>query len=248
MNCKNCNMITPTFGGKHKKYCNLNCQREYEKKISKINFSPISCIICNKEFTPKSKQNKCCSPHCKYLKDLSRRSKKPKTKICKVCNKEFKPYTSLDKFCSKECRIENVKANRVRRLKGFKSWSKESLQKITGENNPCYRNGVYSKGANKTSIGQRLFTKNAKEIEQKMFENEGYKYCENCKISNAIRYERHHIIYRSEKPLHPNLHDKENILIVCISCHNEFHRIKSKRNNLVLKRGLDKIFGQDVLK
>ena len=98
----------------------------------------------------------------------------------------------------------------------------------------------------KADAAQRLFTKNCKEIEAAMVEDVGYKYCQYCYRSNG-HFERHHIIYRSEKPNHPNLNDKVNAYILCYGCHLDFHRFKWMRNSIVEQRGLDKIFGQDVL-
>ena len=98
----------------------------------------------------------------------------------------------------------------------------------------------------KADSAQRLFTKNCKEIEAAMVDECGYKYCQYCYRSNG-HFERHHIIYRSEKPAHPKLNDKENALILCAICHINFHYKKAMRNDIVKERGLDKIFGQDVL-
>lgn len=241
MLCLNCNKETSKWGSRYKKYCSITCKKEYENKIRKKHFNETNCEICGNIFTPRNTLNKYCSNKCSYQAELQKRSNKPKVKICKLCGKEFKPYTSLDKFCSSSCRIEFLKQNSGRK----KRWN--STKNIEGEKNPAYRNGFYTRISEKTAVGQRLFTKNAVEIEQDMINNVGYKYCQHCKISNPLRFERHHIIYRSEKPNHPNLHNKENIYILCIQCHNEFHKHKSLRNELVINRKLNEIFGDDIL-
>jgi 5-methylcytosine-specific restriction endonuclease McrA len=242
MECKNCGKITHKFAGRYVKYCNYQCKIEYEKKISKKLFADISCAVCNNKFTPKSKVAKNCSPECKYKYELSLRSKKPKHKECSFCTKSYVPYTSLDKFCSADCRIKNKKSKRK-----F-NWTPEQVEKRVGDKNPAYRNGMFSRGVKLNSSGMRLFQKNAKAIKQAMIELNGFVSCENCGITNpTYGFEAHHLVYRSEKPLHPNLHDKENIYILCKPCHNAYHKDKGMRNQLVISRGLNAIFGQDVL-
>lgn len=241
MNCKYCGKLTPIWGSKNKKYCNLKCQRAYEAKIDKIIFDDKECAICLKKFTPVSRLNKYCSYKCKHIAELAARSKKPYIKNCKQCFKEFNPYTSLDKFCSANCRVEHLKSKRTRR------WNPEKVKKILGKNNPAYRNGLYARGAKKSAIGQRLFQSNAKEYRQDIINRYGYLFCENCKASGNIKLEAHHIVYRSEKPLHEHLHDKGNILLVCVKCHNKFHSHKSLRNSIVRQRKLYELFGNDIL-
>jgi hypothetical protein len=147
----------------------------------------------------------------------------------------------LDKFCSANCRVLNQKAKRK-----F-NWTPEQLAKRMGDKNPGFRNGMYARTTKRTSTGNRLFFRNRDEIKQGMIDDVGYVHCEHCKTSSTYQFEAHHIIYRSEKPLHPNLNDKPNILILCMQCHNDFHKSKGMRNELVVSRGLDKIFGADVL-
>jgi hypothetical protein len=214
------------------------------------------CERCGVEYMPVNKKQRFCKSTCNTGKRVwypktpkQAKVKEPKpTKIkviankkCQYCAKDFKPYTTLDKFCSATCRVNNVKSKRK-----F-NWTKEQVEKRVGDKNPAYRNGMYARANTKTSIGQRLFNKNNKEIRQKQIDEAGHIYCEHCKTSNSLRFEGHHLIYRSEKPLHPNLHDKENIYILCIACHNLFHKDKGLRNELVKLRGLDKIFGNDIL-
>lgn len=240
MKCKNCESITPIWGGKHKKYCNLKCQRDYENKTSKKIFDPINCVFCEKEFVPVSKANILCSTYCKRKHDLTKRTNKPKVKYCKFCNKEYKPYTSLDKFCSANCRTDSMKSKRK------SNWTKEQIEKRLGSNNPAYRHGMACFGVKKNGEGLRLFRRNRDEMKQEMMDNYGFLFCERCNISNT-RFETHHIIYRSEKPKHTHLHDKRNLIHLCVPCHNFFHNKKSNRNSLVEQRGLHELFGNDVL-
>jgi len=240
--CLGCGKVKP-LSKFHKNISVLDGRRPRCKECSSTKkiLSEIECKYCSSIFTPSSSHNKYCSKRCKILVQMEKRSKKPKTKTCLFCSKEFKPYSSMDKYCSAECRINNQKSKRSR------NWDKEKAKRRTGKNNPAYRNGNYCRGKSKTHVGQDLFNKNKNDIKQSMIDDVGYVYCEHCKTSNSLRFESHHIIFRSEKPKHPNLHDKENIYILCIKHHNLFHKEKSIRNELVLKRGLDKIFGNDVL-
>lgn len=237
------NPINCLFCGKennNKKYCNLVCKRSYESKISKIHFDDKSCIICNKVFTPKSKSHIACSKPCWSKYYISINQTKPQTKACKQCNSEFKPYTSLDKFCSANCRVENVKSKRKSR------WSEESVKKRMGQNNPAYKHGLRAHGLVPDSTGLRLFRSNRKEITENQFNKYGYNFCEDCKRS-GVKLEGHHIVYRSEKPKHDKLHDKNNIILLCVPCHNKYHNIKSTRNELVTSRKLYLMFGNDIL-
>lgn len=93
----------------------------------------------------------------------------------------------------------------------------------------------------------RLFENNCKLLDNKMLNDKWYLYCENCWVSNSLRFEHHHIIYRSEKPKHEHLHDINNIILLCIKCHNEFHKCKWIRNDLVKERKLNLLFWDDVL-
>lgn len=240
MKCKNCNNITPLWGNNHKKYCNIICQREFEKKDAKLYYSIKNCIVCSNEFIPKSFVNTCCSRKCKSKLDVKKRSKKPNFKTCSNCNNKFNPYTSLDKFCSANCRVANIKKKRK-----F-NWNKKSVEKRMGINNPAYVNGDRVFGKKINSKGIRSFQKNKKERMIEMIENEGYTFCEKCNQPNKI-LEAHHIIYRSEKPNHEKLHDKINITLLCMGCHDWYHKKKGNRNDIVKERNLHLVFGNDVL-
>ncbi len=240
MKCLNCKKPTGKWGDRNKLYCDINCRDMYYAKKNKKYHKEKKCKICGKEFKPKSTINTYCSFKCGYQAELLKRSKKPLTKKCKYCKKEFKPYTSLDKFCSANCRVNEQKSKRKR------NWGIGKSKGIEGVKNPAYRNGNYTRGAKQTAIGQRLFIKNANIIKQNLINERGCIYCEDCGLTTSIKYESHHIIFRSEKPLHKNLHDKENIIILCIDCHNEFHKHKSIRNYLVRGRKLNEIFGNDI--
>jgi len=243
MEIRKCDFCGNDYIVKHSKqrFCKRQCKYDFEAMTTKKIYKPKKCAICGSLFIPKTIKNKYCSPACLYEAEKEKRSKKPKYKICLYCKKEFKPYTSLDKFCSGECRINNVKSKRS------KNWSKEKCIGITEEKNPSYRNGFYCRSNTKTSIKERVFIRNRNEIKSSMIDNYGYLYCQFCGTTNSYRFETHHIIFRSEKPNHKNLHDKRNLIHVCINCHNELHKYKQKRIKLINERGLIELFGNDIL-
>lgn len=74
----------------------------------------------------------------------------------------------------------------------------------------------------------------------------GYSFCEQCGITTK-NLDVHHIVFRSEKPDHPMIHNERNLILVCRKCHNRFHDHKGFRNDLVLKRSLNDLFGDDIL-
>lgn len=92
----------------------------------------------------------------------------------------------------------------------------------------------------------RIYIKNGSELAQEQLDEFGFCFCEDCKRSDRI-LERHHIVFRSEKPNHPNIHDKKNLILLCRSCHNRYHDKKGTRNELVIARELHLIFGNDIL-
>ncbi len=94
---------------------------------------------------------------------------------------------------------------------------------------------------------ETAFQKICKEMNTEMIKNHWYRFCEFCLINNSIRWEHHHIIFRSEKPRHEFLNDKRNILHLCIKCHNEFHKHKHIRDEIVKERKLNELFWNDIL-
>ena len=114
------------------------------------------------------------------------------------------------------------------------------------EKNFTYRNGLCMRGEYTVAhLGacakyRRAFLKKNK-----------YIYCERCEVNQnskkALRFEVHHIIFASERPKHKNLHNPKNLILLCIGCHNELHKHKFLRNDLVVKRGLVELFDNQIL-
>ena len=144
-------------------------------------------------------------------------SRKPKK--CSECKGLFLPYTSLDKFCSPDCAFKAISP-------------KGKEKKPTIKKSPVYVD--------------RVFDENKAEYREEMIDRCGYLYCEHCDRS-GLRYEAHHLIFRSEKPNHAHIHSKRNIYLLCKTCHGMFHDKKGLRNNIVVQRNLSELFGIDIL-
>lgn len=89
------------------------------------------------------------------------------------------------------------------------------------------------------------YEQNRKKVIDKMTDQYGYLFCENCKRSAGFRnLHVHHIFFRSEVPNHPSLHHPLNLLIVCDECHNDFHsgNKHEKRAKIVEERKLNNLF------
>jgi 5-methylcytosine-specific restriction endonuclease McrA len=200
----------------------------------------MKCVICETDFTQKTRVHIYCSKKCKSRAGNILISKKPNEKKCTHCSLNFKPYTSLDKFCSLNCRIENMKSKRSKR------WNAESTLKISGKNNPSYKSGMYARSTKRNDEGQREFLRVRNEMRANMILKHGFLFCEKCNTTETYQWEMHHLIYRSEKPLHEHLHNPINLINLCMKCHNWFHKNKSNRNDIVESRKLYELFGDDV--
>lgn len=92
------------------------------------------------------------------------------------------------------------------------------------------------------------FNREAKEMRQEMIDDQGYLSCQYCGTSNSIAFEVHHIVYRSEAPHHPNLHNPINLILLCREHHKWFHSKKDRRDELIIERCLWEIFPKIIRK
>lgn len=210
---------------------------ETDKKLYK-------CIICKWDYEKRNSIQKTCSYECskanKSLKDKELRQKRKeklwynKTTIynskCWKCWIIFETINKRQKFCWRKCMSDHYS--------DIRNW----------ENNPAYRNWNYPKKRDPQKsyitfwFGEKEFLRNSKIIRKKQIDNLWYSYCEHCSTSNSLRFETHHIIYRSEAPKHKNLHNTRNLIRLCIRCHNDFHSKKIDRWYLVKERKLWELF------
>jgi len=89
--------------------------------------------------------------------------------------------------------------------------------------------------------------KNRKAMVQAMQDKSGYLYCQRCYTSNTFKFEVHHIVFRSEAPSHPNLHEPINLIILCKPCHDALHTHKYLRNPIVKTRELNTVFERNLI-
>lgn len=203
-----------------------------------------SCVVCEKLFLQYHTLQKTCSFVCtkirkSQLNKIYKAKQKEKywytpttiyKKVCDLCWKDYETTYKHQKKCSRKCFSEEQKVTR--------KW----------KNNPAYRNWKFvdwDKWENRKEFNHknREFQRNAKKILQRQLDTVWYSYCEHCNSSQSWRWETHHIVYRSEKPKHEYLHDERNLIRLCITCHNEFHKHKASRKELVEKRKLVELFG-----
>jgi len=199
------------------------------------------CMLCGKDYIASVEKQKYCSNTCGDTAYNNSKKKPHALKKCKQCKSKFTQYTTLQKFCSNQCRYDNEKSKRSFNI------SPERALAMTGKNNPAYRNGMYTRQSKISKKGDAIFKRNGKSIRQSLISEFGFIKCQHCDTSTSLRWEIHHIVYRSEKPNHEYLHDTRNLINLCIQCHNNFHKNKGMRNDLVLNRDLHLLFGNDIL-
>jgi len=92
---------------------------------------------------------------------------------------------------------------------------------------------------------KQSFNKNSGEIRKDMMDEHGYYFCQHCKTNNSLRWETHHIIARSKEPKHSQLHNKKNLIRLCLTCHKKFHQSKLLTQLYIKKRGLRRLFKEE---
>lgn len=133
-------------------------------------------------------------------------------KKCRNCGELFKIYNSLQKFCSPSCMRESGNVKNIKKIS--RTQEKE--------------NAIFK-------INSLLLKQQVKLKYKKLC-------CEMCKTDKSIAFSVHHIIYRSERPRHKNLHDLKNLLFLCHDCHEKLHDHKALREGIIQERELNAIF------
>jgi 5-methylcytosine-specific restriction endonuclease McrA len=80
------------------------------------------------------------------------------------------------------------------------------------------------------------------DYKKEFIEKHGFLYCEMCGINHCLAFSVHHIVFASEVPLHKELHNPLNLILLCNKCHDDLHGRKNLRIPLIIKRGLNKLF------
>lgn len=79
----------------------------------------------------------------------------------------------------------------------------------------------------------------------------GFLFCQYCKRADKTLSPPHHIIFKSERPKHPELHNIRNLILLCYECHDKFHgKIKGftkheMRRKLIEIRELTELFNKE---
>jgi hypothetical protein len=195
--------------------CNT-CKKEFNKDlIPKWIKNKNICEACFK--LKKSQQDK--KYRDKNIEKLREKKKQyyllgGKKKVCPVCKIEHNKATT--RFCSNKCYFKYEKVSRV------------------GKKNPAWKNAKHPQTYNKLYFDYMYNTKGLLPDEIG---------CEICKITNGTIFDRHHIIFKSEKYNHKELNNPLNIIQVCRSCHLKLHSKNIKRKIYIEERGLEKLFG-----
>jgi len=206
-------------------------------------------------------QRKFCSKNCatKYISQKKTEARKSQARVCIVCGVSFirspaggiKAF-NIRKLCSRTCQykyqseILRGKPNKISKT-GLKNISKAN----TGRGNGMYVHGQRAKKVKGKRIYflTRAHAKACRDYKQKIFNEYDYLPCElsNWEVPcSLIQMETHHIIYASEAPKHPNLHNEKNLILVCRKHHVYLHSKKDRRAKLVAERGLINLF-PDIL-
>jgi len=225
--CKFCGKlfyISKSRFGK-KKYCSRECGQN-----DNWGFKPRKrkCVICGQEFiieNPLRARKKTCSPECHYelQKEISRKRGNQKFKrVCADCGELYESGRYVVGGLCKKCRTARMSKNRK------------------GKGNPAYRHGLRS---GSVYSGEHL--RACARYRKKILKEKKRIFCESCKTEKALRFEVHHICSAARFPKHPALHNTENLILLCVQCHNDFHAYRRKEEwiNLVRDRKLDKMFG-----
>lgn len=144
---------------------------------------------------------------------------------CIICQTEFTPVRFLQRVCSIPC---------------SKVWAKQKESEAK-ERNIVKRPSKPSKDANTYLNARKAFLRDVRE-------RYGCVTCERCgRDGRYATIEVHHIVYRSEKPRHEHLHSFENLMCLCLTCHEWIHESKGNRDQIVAERKLNLLFGDSVL-
>ncbi|SEN53599.1 hypothetical protein [Lihuaxuella thermophila] len=102
--------------GPARKYCSDECRNKQPRTVKNMTAENMTavCVVCNAEFAPRYKSQKCCSRECGKKSAGQVLSQRFQTHICKHCGSEFKHKRSgrtKNIFCSRECAYNHRKGS-----------------------------------------------------------------------------------------------------------------------------------------
>lgn len=216
------------------KFCSSSCSRRSNGRGIKIN-----CLVCDKEVSvcpSEVSQRKFCS-----LKCSATYKKNGLTKACIVCDESFyvvkrfinrrhclvcvKLHRSIEKkcaICNKYFRIKN--SHSAKRFCCSKKCKNKNQRNKKGELNNNWRGGISTENHLLRSSFEY------KQWRKSVFKRDLYR-CKRCP-SKTDKIEAHHI--RSWKDFKDFRFDINNGMTLCVSCHDDVHRIVDL-NFIILK-------------
>lgn len=222
-----------------------------------------TCSWCKTKFTPKNTIGKFCSPKCYSLakpRKISTTKKlifKPKLKptTCIVCKTTFMQLTGIQKqkTCSAACRSKLIVRTTCKAC--GKIFVCKGPTKTSSRCTPCTTQSQRAKALAAPPKKAKRSKTTSKHIQacidykKAYLEKHGYIACEVCTVTNAFKFEVHHIYYASKFPRHPNLHNARNLILICSDCHKRFHggELNLVFTQLEANRGLKELFSKNQL-
>lgn len=171
---------------------------------------------------------------------MIRPNKPIKSRQCALpeCGVIYTPTNFGQKFHSPKCAYKHKLAKGVpKKKKEFKQRTPIKKKPYVFKRKPIRKKPI--------SAEDLVFMQNKNELKEAQIMSNGCTFCEVCFMN--LQVDAHHIVFRSEKPHHPEIHSKVNLILVCRKHHVWFHKSKGNRNKIVEDRKLNEIFGQDVL-
>lgn len=170
-----------------------------------------------------------------------------KTYLCAApnCSNRFRKFKSTDKYCSYSCAVKNTKPLKKTPIKPS-GWTPESISDKTKDKIEKYKKRLEErkKKYGVQSEFEKAFAKAKKVVIKRVFDKFGKLRCEKCKTTRSIQFSTHHIVFRSERPKHPELNNPKNLIYLCFDCHEGYHKDKKSRNDLIKERNLTELFGK----
>lgn len=171
-------------------------------------------------------------------------------KKCKECGNEFRPFKTTDKYCSYSCASKNEKPKEQKKYTLKRTAINTPIEKKI-EYQKRMRERAISKGTDKIPViskKRKAFNKEYDKqrgiLKAEVVLKNGKECCQKCGTDKSIMFSTHHIVFRSEKPNHPEMNNRKNLIYLCHDCHEGFHDNKLSRNYLIKERGLESLFGK----
>lgn len=216
-NCFECDKIitrSPThFERVEKPFCSRTCRNKHMTNENHHAYIPKKdCVTCGKKLTRTDTDH--CSEECVVRKGSKNPKYLKRNKVCcSQCSKiilRTETFTNETNFCSKDCQ-NTYHSNRM-----------------IGENNPRYKNGVW-KDSKRVKSSYTGFTLKIKKAVRARDGNK-CQVCDMTKDDHGMNMHVHHIDYVKEN------NSLENLICVCRYCHGIIHGDEEKWLKILLRK------------